>query len=731
MDQLKQAFAILRKYHFWILCVLILILYIGTWYVSTATMTQTTNERAGKIESAFKTGQQIVSISNHPNKTTADMMKALSSAEAEQVRLAWDKRYREQEDVLKWPQELLPDFIAAVEPLVPIEAKVDFPTPARQELKVDFRNRYRDYIKKELPKLAKIIGAEWQAGLTSGSGYGGWSSGMMPGAGSMMPGSGSMMPGSTGPPSGGPRAGSTGMGQGATIGLPPGGGSSDYSPAGRGMGSGGMGSGSPYGRGTAQGMEESRIVVDWNSGNQSMLQAQCMGWTSPTTLQVLYAQEDLWILRALMLIVKATNGDADAQYNAAVKEIQSIELGAMAAGIKAVGMVESGKALAGQGGMMSGSYMPGATMSAGSAGMGSGSGGSSGSPYEATGTSSSGAGSSSGSSEGGSSAAFGSGMSGTRQAMDPAAGRYVDDKNEPLTGERLRTAMKSNQPSDAFLAVAKRMPMRMRVRMNVLKLPLFLCEFAKSNLPVEVRQVRINAPAGSGGMRGSGAPTGSIGGSGGPSSGPTGMGMGTGGGGGSSAGMSIAMPDAGAGASMPGAGGLSLPSLGGTGSPYGGSGMGSSGSPYGGGGPGGPGMFGTESPYDVIVEVYGIIYIYNPVDPAKLGMEAAKVLASAPGGAPVGAESTAGADAMEPAAEGADAAEMPAEQEAGPATEPDEPAAEAAGPAAEPTTTPEAEPGAPTTEPDALPADTPATSSAETGEATPATPPASGGAGGS
>ena len=84
------------------------------------------------------------------------------------------------------------------------------------------------------------------------------------------------------------------------------------------------------------------------------------------------------------------------------------------------------------------------------------------------------------------------------RCIDPADGRYVDDKNEPLTGDRLRTAIKSDQPADAFLAVAKRMPMRMRVRMNVLKLPLFLCEFAKSNLPVEVRQVRINAPAGSG-----------------------------------------------------------------------------------------------------------------------------------------------------------------------------------------------------------------------------------------
>ena len=32
MDQIKQALSILRKYHFWILCLLIVLLYVGTWF---------------------------------------------------------------------------------------------------------------------------------------------------------------------------------------------------------------------------------------------------------------------------------------------------------------------------------------------------------------------------------------------------------------------------------------------------------------------------------------------------------------------------------------------------------------------------------------------------------------------------------------------------------------------------------------------------------------------------
>jgi hypothetical protein len=189
--------------------------------------------------------------------------------------------------------------------------------------------------------------------------------------------------------------------------------------------------------------------------------------------------------------------------------------------------------------------------------------------------------------------------------------------------------MESSQPGDAFLVVAKRMPVRMRVQMDVRKLPLFLCECANSNLPVEIRQVRINAPAGTGGggMRGGGGGMlggggGMLGGGGGGMPGMAGMtgtpgmaGMmgpaGGGGAGGLGAGMAPGM--------TPGAGGM-----------MGGGMMG--GGMMGGGMPGG-GMTGglgtrsgaaaggvTDSPYDAAVEVYGVIYIYNPVNPERLGI---------------------------------------------------------------------------------------------------------------
>ena len=63
MDQLKKIFAVLRKYHFWILCFVILGLYLGTWFMATSSMTKETDARVSKITTAFSTGTQIVGCS--------------------------------------------------------------------------------------------------------------------------------------------------------------------------------------------------------------------------------------------------------------------------------------------------------------------------------------------------------------------------------------------------------------------------------------------------------------------------------------------------------------------------------------------------------------------------------------------------------------------------------------------------------------------------------------------
>jgi hypothetical protein len=158
---------------------------------------------------------------------------------------------------------------------------------------------------------------------------------------------------------------------------------------------------------------------------------------------------------------------------------------------------------------------------------------------------------------------------------DPADGRYVDSDYKPVPSSRLRSAMKSSAPSDALFAVAKRIPVQFRVQMDPTKIASLITECGNNSLLIEVKQVRINGKESVGGSSGGGG----FGGGGGDA-GYTGGG------------------DTGGGAGGPPA------------SPYGGSASAEA-------------TASTKSG-DVPVEVYGIVYLFNPVDIQKLGLDKVK-----------------------------------------------------------------------------------------------------------
>jgi hypothetical protein len=178
----------------------------------------------------------------------------------------------------------------------------------------------------------------------------------------------------------------------------------------------------------------------------------------------------------------------------------------------------------------------------------------------------------------------------------------------------------SRSPEDALLAVAKRMPVRIRVGIDQRKLNVFLAQCGNAKLPLEVRQVRINRPP---------APVGGMG----------GYGMMAGGGPGYESGYSPGGTAGYGGFAGSGDGGYSTGGFGGLG---GFSAMGGGGAPGGFGGfgstagegyttPGGMGGSGrpgatpgsvtadaSVDPHMIDVEVYGIVYIYNPVNVNQL-----------------------------------------------------------------------------------------------------------------
>lgn len=305
-------------------------------------------------QTAWSEPSNIVTVSQTPKsdppiESLPPQMKESVQETRESVLTEWKRQYEHQQTVLRWPRALGDDFVAAVQPLRPIETKVDFPTPPRQRLQIDYRERYANYVDQFLPRLATFIGSRWA-----------------------------------------PQSNAT-----------------EKKPVPGGRSQGNL---------DPQGKPE---VIHWSPVDQKRLLEDHFDWSSqpdgvPTTLQLLYAQEDLWVLEAIVLIIRKPNGDARSNRDAVVKAIQRIRIGRNA--------VAHDRRI---------------------------------------------------------------------DQRDPAYYRYVDAKGEPLSGDQLRSAMRS-PAGDPSLAVAKRLPVSMKLTMDQQRLNKLLIACGNSPLPLEVRRVRLD-----------------------------------------------------------------------------------------------------------------------------------------------------------------------------------------------------------------------------------------------
>lgn len=327
---------------------------------------------------------------------------------------------------------------------------------------------------------------------------------------------------------------------------------------------------------TATDDDDKKYLVEWAASNQTFLQDSRFDWgnTPPSTLDVLYSQEDLWVLRTLLQVIKDTNGSVEARYKAAIKRIDSILLGqdvtAMQDDAQLRDPDKAGGADGGFGGMDSSSGGMGMEMGmgmeegmdgGGGAGMGGGGAGGGERPIP----------------------------SGTR--ADPAHLRYVDNNFEGVGAKTVRDALTNPTGDNAIYAVAKRIPVRIQMSIDQRRLNKFLALCGNAPLQIEVKRVRIN-------RKSSSNPTGGGGGG-------MGMGMGMDEFGGEGGEMGDEMME-GAGAMEGNMGGEMM------------------------GGGGQVTELADESPLDVDVEIYGMVYIYNPVDSELLGIPAAPQQPAAP-----------------------------------------------------------------------------------------------------
>ena len=495
MDQLKTQLAVVFKHGFWISTVLVLLSTVGVWYMSTSALEKENDSQTSKINSAISTVSSVQGeLPQQPNDLSHKEMELLISDRQSEVLESWKRLYDRQQNILTWPEaELGKDFVDEFRKLLPVEKMVEFPTDPSKELETTLRTRYERYIKNILPDLAKIADAEWTAEFER-----------------------------TGGMEGGMDMGGMGMGRGSMSG--PGGVAKDVDITGA----------------------EKGPLVQWSNESQTQVLKDLFPWrgSSPTTLEIYYSQENIWILKQLLGIVADLNSGATQPYQAKVHEIKKIAIGKSVnftqGSIAKPGESSSGMGMGGGMGMMDEMMDMGGGMTMEDM-MGTGD------------------------------FAGGTGVGGAAAVKDPAENRYVNVALEPITGSALRTALTSAQPSDAALAVAKRVPVMLSLNMDQRAIPELVATCGSSRLMVEVHQVRMLPKSESaGGMMGMGGEEG--------------------------------MEDMGMGGGMMGAGMM-------------GAGM------MGGGGAGPSTEPEDEFPLDMTVEVYGIIYIYNADDQEKLGIE--------------------------------------------------------------------------------------------------------------
>ena len=174
-------------------------------------------------------------------------------------------------------------------------------------------------------------------------------------------------------------------------------------------------------------------TVDWNDNDYDKLKKRFEWDRTPSTLDIVLAQEDLWVYEALLRVIKNVNKNegTTSHANAAIKRIDALDIGRDAA--EAWGKAETPV-------------------------------------FSAKGSSKS---SLSGSNNG----------SSDQKLVD---NRYVDDKGQPLPASQAKYPY-ARHPFAEF----KMMPVRMSLVMDARKLPRLLVECGNSYMPLEVRRVRL------------------------------------------------------------------------------------------------------------------------------------------------------------------------------------------------------------------------------------------------
>src|SRR4029078_4348118 len=122
MDQLKTQLAAVKQHSFWVMCLGILGVSLGSWWVSTGKLQTEQAAQVGKIKGAFDGVNAVTQQTEHPNETVIRGMETLNLKYGQEVLKGWQLQYDQQAGVLVWPASFAKTgFRTYVDKLRPIE----------------------------------------------------------------------------------------------------------------------------------------------------------------------------------------------------------------------------------------------------------------------------------------------------------------------------------------------------------------------------------------------------------------------------------------------------------------------------------------------------------------------------------------------------------------------------------------------------------------------------------
>jgi hypothetical protein len=261
MDQVRMVLGWLKRQHFWVLCVIVVAVALASWFRAADALEKEFARNQSMIKQEFDAQSRLRGEQFHANEAINVQQIEEIKKQSESVSAVWGRLYnRQREEVLKWPTELSEKFRNYV-------AKLKF----GDDIPVDLRNNYMNYVGTHFKKLPQRVGARIMA-----EGEGGTS---------------------------GRSRRSVGAVRGERSGL---------------------------GEGT-EGAEQEDYIVEWL--DQQSVRDELDMPREPSSMRIWVTQENLWVYHTLLQIIANTNeaAGADRYSNAAVRVIESLEVGRPAA----------------------------------------------------------------------------------------------------------------------------------------------------------------------------------------------------------------------------------------------------------------------------------------------------------------------------------------------------------------------------------------------------------------